>query len=127
MKLAGVPLASSYALGCTDGELDGKDGRTPWVRAEGCVDDRLTSPQFREDVGSDSELADAPRRAAAGVLGAVAGGLVGGLPEGSGSHELGEPVSGLRGGLAMGNDPGEVVGQARQQSGLTGERLGVGD
>ena len=58
---------------------------------------------------------------------AVAGGLVGGLPERLGSHELREPVAGFGRGLPVCDDAGEVVGQARQQAGLTGQCLGVGD
>jgi hypothetical protein len=36
-------------------------------------------------------------------------GLVGGLPEGGGAHELGEPVTRLGGALAMDDEPGEIA------------------
>ena len=45
--------------------------------AEGAVDDRFAAAELGEGVGADAELADAPARSAAGVGGAVPGGLVG--------------------------------------------------
>src|SRR5438105_1755028 len=126
-ELACVPQACTDPLRLGRVELDWDDPRPAWIRPERRVDDRLAPRELGEGVGSNPELADPAGGAASGMLCAVAGGLVCRLPKRSRSHELGEPVSRLGSGLAMGDDAGEVVGQARQEAGLTGERLWVSD
>ena len=86
------------------------------VGPEGGVDHRLAAAELGERVRADPELPHAPRGAAAGVLGAVTAGLVRRLPQRAGAHQLRQPVAALRRGLAVRDDAGEVVGQARQQA-----------
>ena len=86
----------------------------------------LTSAELGGGVGSDPELTDASCRAAPGVVRIVAGSLVLSISRalwfGSASRGgIAKTITGFGGRLAVCDDAGDVVSEARPRAGLTHE------
>ena len=85
--LAGVarPVCGD-GLGVLIGEAGRRDESAGGVAGDGRVDNSFTAGEISEGVRADAEFADAPGAALSGVVGPVAGGGVGVLPQGAGAH-----------------------------------------